>query len=135
MSNNTRKPHSIDVHVGNQLRIRRQLLKMSQEAIGDILDVTFQQVQKYERGSNRLSASKLYLAAAGMNVPISYFFDGLDKIETSDVGISDAANDFIRSHDGVKFAAALAPLGITTRNYLLNLIRHIAVLDGAESFK
>ncbi len=72
-------PHPIDVHVGSRVRLRRTLLGMSQEKLGEKLGLTFQQIQKYERGSNRISASRLYQAARILDVPVSYFFDGLDE--------------------------------------------------------
>lgn len=72
----TDHPHPVDVHVGNRLRVRRTMLGISQERLGTSLGITFQQVQKYERGSNRISASKLFDVAHALDVPISYFFEG-----------------------------------------------------------
>ena len=69
----------IDNHVGQRLRERRQELALSQTAVADKLEVTFQQVQKYERGMNRISASRLYDLCGILNVPIEYFFEGLDE--------------------------------------------------------
>lgn len=69
------KSHSVDVHVGARLRQRRTLLGMSQSKLGDSVDLTFQQVQKYERGSNRVSSSRLFEFAKVLDVPITYFFD------------------------------------------------------------
>ena len=69
--------HPVDVHVGTRLRQRRALLGMSQTALGDAVDLTFQQVQKYERGSNRISASRLVEFAKVLDVPVSFFFDEL----------------------------------------------------------
>lgn len=68
---------SIDSHVGQRLRIRRTLLGMSQEKLGDAIGLTFQQVQKYERGSNRISAGTLFRLSQILEVPVSFFFDGL----------------------------------------------------------
>lgn len=67
----------IDVHVGRRVRLRRTLLGMSQEQLGDALNITFQQVQKYERGSNRISASRLWDIAQILDVPVSFFFDDM----------------------------------------------------------
>src|SRR5271170_2236566 len=72
-----RSPNPIDVHVGLQVRLRRKELKISQEKLAESLGLTFQQVQKYERGANRISASKLYEIARALRAPVSYFFDGL----------------------------------------------------------
>lgn len=69
--------NSIDAHVGNRLRVRRSLLGLSQEKLAEAIGLTFQQVQKYERGMNRISAGKLYEFARILSVPVSYFFDQL----------------------------------------------------------
>lgn len=70
--------HPIDVHVGRRVRLRRKELGISQQCVADGLGLTFQQVQKYERGANRISASKLYEIGRLLRVPIGWFFDGLD---------------------------------------------------------
>jgi transcriptional regulator with XRE-family HTH domain len=71
------KPNPIDVHVGKRLRLRRTLLGMSQERLGELLGLTFQQVQKYERGANRIGSSRLFELGQILNVPVSFFFDDL----------------------------------------------------------
>jgi transcriptional regulator with XRE-family HTH domain len=71
-------PNPIDVHVGKRLRLRRLFLGMNQTTLADALGLTFQQVQKYEHGANRLSASRLSVAAGVLGVPISFFFDGFE---------------------------------------------------------
>ena len=71
------KPNPIDVHVGKRLRLRRTLLGMSQERLGELLGLTFQQVQKYERGVNRIGSSRLFELGQILDVPISFFFDDL----------------------------------------------------------
>ena len=68
-------PNPIDVHVGSRVRLRRTLLGMSQEKLGDAIGLTFQQVQKYERGANRVGSSRLFDLARVLDVPVSYFFD------------------------------------------------------------
>ena len=71
-------PHNpIDAHVGNRVRTRRTLLGLNQTQLGDALGYTFQQVQKYEKGMNRISASKLYQMSKTLDVPISYFFEDI----------------------------------------------------------
>ena len=70
-------PHPIDVHVGHRVRLRRTLLGMNQSAIAEALGLTFQQVQKYEEGTNRISASKLWNLTQILDVPVSYFFDDM----------------------------------------------------------
>ena len=69
------KSHPVDVHVGARMRQRRTLLGMSQEKLGTAVGLTFQQIQKYERGSNRIGSSRLFEFAKVLDVPVSYFFD------------------------------------------------------------
>ncbi len=78
------RPSPIDVHVGSRIRLRRTLTGMSQERLGEALGLTFQQVQKYERGVNRVGASRLYDLSRVLDVPISFFFD--DMPDTSGNG-------------------------------------------------
>lgn len=69
-------PHPVDIHVGRRLRTKRTILGLSQEAVGKQIGVTFQQIQKYERGINRMGASRLYDFAKALGVQVSYFFEG-----------------------------------------------------------
>ena len=73
------KPDPVDVHVGNRVRQRRTLMGMSQEKLGVALGLTFQQVQKYERGANRMGASRLHQISQILDVPVEYFFEDLPK--------------------------------------------------------
>ena len=73
------RPSPIDVHVGSRIRLRRTLMGMSQERLGDALGLTFQQVQKYERGVNRVGASRLYDLSRVLDVPIAFFFDDMPE--------------------------------------------------------
>jgi len=70
-------PNSIDVYVGKRLRLRRTLLGMSQKKLGKEINLTFQQIQKYERGVNRIGSGRLYTLSQALNIPVSYFFDDL----------------------------------------------------------
>jgi transcriptional regulator with XRE-family HTH domain len=74
-------PNPIDVHVGKRLRLRRTLLGMSQERLGELLGLTFQQVQKYERGVNRIGSSRLFELGQILDVPVSFFFDDMPRGE------------------------------------------------------
>jgi len=76
-------PNPIDVHVGKRLRLRRTLLGMSQERLGERLGLTFQQVQKYERGANRIGSSRLFELGQILDVPVSFFFDDMPRAETN----------------------------------------------------
>lgn len=81
-------PDPIDIHVGSRVRLRRTLLGISQEKLGEQLDITFQQVQKYERGANRISASKLWRLSEILDVPVGFFFDDM---ESSDMPVRQAS--------------------------------------------
>jgi transcriptional regulator with XRE-family HTH domain len=86
------QPHPIDLHVGNKVRLRRTLLGYSQDKLAQALGLTFQQVQKYERGANRVSASKLFEIASVLGVQISYFFQDLEGPAAAAVqGMAEAA--------------------------------------------
>ena len=84
------KPNPIDVHVGARVRLRRTLLGMSQEKLGEAIGLTFQQVQKYERGANRVGASRLYDLSRVLDVPVSFFFDDIDP-ETAAASMAEAS--------------------------------------------
>ena len=72
---NKKKPNPIDIHVGSRIRLRRNMLGMSQEKLGEGLGITFQQIQKYEKGTNRVGASRLQAISAVLGVPVSFFFE------------------------------------------------------------
>ena len=72
-------PNPVDVHVGSRVRLRRTLLGMSQEKLGQAVSLTFQQIQKYERGANRVGASRLYQLSRILDVPVSYFFEEMPE--------------------------------------------------------
>ena len=78
-----KSPNPVDIHVGGRVRLRRRMLGLSQERLAGALGLTFQQVQKYERGSNRISASKLYEIARFLSAPVAYFFEGLSDPTTA----------------------------------------------------
>lgn len=80
------RPSPIDVHVGTRIRLRRTLMGMSQERLGEALGLTFQQVQKYERGVNRVGASRLFDVSRVLDVPISFFFDDMPDSLTTSLG-------------------------------------------------
>ena len=74
-----KSPNSIDKHVGNRLRMRRMMLRMSQEKLGNAVGLSFQQIQKYEKGTNRMGASRLQQIAGVLKVPVPFFFEGLPQ--------------------------------------------------------
>lgn len=84
------KPEPVDVHVGSRVRLRRTLLGMSQDKLGKALSLTFQQIQKYERGANRIGSSRLYKLSQILDVPVSFFFDDMPaEVTGKAVGMSE----------------------------------------------
>jgi transcriptional regulator with XRE-family HTH domain len=127
-----RTPNVVDLHVGGRVRMRRKMLGLSQEALADALKLTFQQVQKYERGANRVSASKLYEIAKTLQVPVSYFFDGLADPMTNDVDEVGAAaervvTEFLNTPEGLELAEIFPKIGRgRVRRQVLDLVRAMA---------
>ena len=94
------RPSPIDVHVGSRVRLRRTLLGMSQEKLGEALGLTFQQVQKYERGVNRIGASRLFDLARVLDVPIGFFFDDMPDALGGTPGATRRPIGFADAQDG-----------------------------------
>ena len=132
-----RSPNPVDIHVGTRVRLRRQILKMSQERLGDSLGVTFQQVQKYERGSNRVGASRLWKMSQVLEVPVAFFFEGLgEKMQSLEFAENDQmpiVYDFIISSDGVALATAVSKIkSKAVRRQILELARSLAKDDAED---
>lgn len=126
-----RSPNPVDLHVGTRVRLRRQILKMSQEKLGDQLGVTFQQVQKYERGANRVGASRLWRMSQVLDVPVSFFYDGLGgdmpSTEFAEGDQTPIVYEFINSTDGVSLAMAVSKIkNKAVRRQILELARSLA---------
>jgi transcriptional regulator with XRE-family HTH domain len=83
-------PHPVDIYVGGRVRERRQHLGLSQEKLGEAIGLTFQQVQKYERGANRIGASRLYELSRVLDVPVGFFFDGIKHEIAGQMGLGEA---------------------------------------------
>ncbi|WP_366654017.1 helix-turn-helix transcriptional regulator [Fodinicurvata sp. EGI_FJ10296] len=123
-------PNPIDIHVGGRLRQRRTLLGMSQEKLGDLLGLTFQQIQKYERGTNRIGASRLYELSVILQVPVGHFFDGAPSLSGKDAfGVAEDADyddpmmrretlELIRSYYQIR--------DVAVRRRILDLTRSLA---------
>jgi transcriptional regulator with XRE-family HTH domain len=127
-------PNPVDKHVGSRVRMRRKMLKMTQEKLGDRLGITFQQVQKYEKGTNRISASRLQQAAHILQVPIPFFFEGAPGKLNSDKSAPSPAyvNEFVSSSEGLRLIDAFIRIDkAQTRHRIVDLVREIAV-DGAD---
>ena len=137
----SKNPNPIDVHVGNRVRMRRMLIGMSQERLARELGLTFQQVQKYEKGTNRISASRLYRMAQILGVPVQYFFEDLPASISSEgvEGMAEAHShamimDFLGSSEGLQlnrhFAAIRNP---AVRRAVVELVRNLAKANGEEA--
>ena len=122
-------PNPIDVHVGSRVRARRQAVGMSQEKLGDALGLTFQQVQKYEKGVNRVSGSRLQQLTNILQVPIAYFFEGgPGQLKAKSNAPSSAfVTDFIASSEGLALAKAFTQIKTANvRHHIVKLVAEIA---------
>ena len=107
----TKRPNPIDVHVGSRLRMRRMMLGMSQVKLGEAFGVTFQQVQKYEKGVNRMGSSRLQQAADILGVTVPFFFEGATGGTYKPDGSAPSpayVNEFVSSEGGLKLIKAFA---------------------------
>ena len=110
MVDTKKKPNPIDTHVGSRIRLRRNMLGMSQEKLGESLGITFQQIQKYEKGTNRVGASRLQAIASILGVPVSFFFEDAPG-QTPSGGFAEAPStdivvDFLSSAEGLQLNRA-----------------------------
>lgn len=130
----TPHPHPIDVHVGLRVRGRRHELNMSQSALAEALGVSFQQVQKYERGANRVSASMLWEMGRAMKVPVSYFYEGYeDSVAPESPASPTSPSRFFQAADSFDLAQAFLqiPEG-PVRKVVLSLARQLANLPATH---
>ncbi|MCB1423937.1 MAG: helix-turn-helix transcriptional regulator [Nitratireductor sp.] len=115
MASEQRKPNPIDIHVGSRIRLRRTMLGMSQEKLGDALGITFQQIQKYEKGANRVGASRLQEISRILNTPVAFFFEGAPGQESGEGGFEEASStnyvvDFLSSSEGLQLNRAFVKI-------------------------
>ena len=131
-----RGPNPVDLHVGARVRMRRKFLGMSQEGLAETIALTFQQVQKYERGSNRISASKLYEISKALKAPVAYFFEGYGENEAVE-GFSESESEqfvhgFLMTTEGIELAEAFPRIkNAKHRRRILELVRSLAEDDDA----
>ena len=128
-------PHPVDRHVGLHIRMRRKALGISQERLAEALGRTFQQVQKYERGANRVSASKLWEIARALKTNVAYFYEGLeDEADAASRGFMGAnAQEFLLTPEGMELAATFPKVrrpGL--RRKVLDLVRAMAEMEADE---
>lgn len=113
------KQHPVDVHVGSQLRAQRVLYGLSQSELAQQLDITFQQLQKYETGSNRMSASRIWNASKVLGVPVTFFFDGLDEH-------ADPAAGILNTRAGLELVRDFEACSSEVRNFASGLAKAAA---------
>jgi len=127
-------PNPTDKHVGSRVRMRRMMLGMSQEKLGDALGLTFQQVQKYEKGTNRIGASRLQQISHILQVPVSFFFEGAPSAHASSKadGMGEApspayVSDFLATSDGLALTKAFMRIDDSKlRRRIVDLVEQIA---------
>jgi transcriptional regulator with XRE-family HTH domain len=127
-----KEPDPTDRYVGSRLRMRRMMLGMSQTGLGDVLGVTFQQVQKYENGTNRIGAGRLQRAASTLQVPVTFFFEGAprargrsSRVNTA-MPVDDYVSAFLASADSLALAKAfMAITDRKTRRCIVHLVEEM----------
>ena len=132
-----RDPNFVDRHVGNRVRMRRLLVGMSQEKLGELLGITFQQVQKYEKGINRIGAGRLFEVAGILGVPISFFYEDADANGTqsgfSEAGEPPPVMEFLASGEGLQLSLAFMRIkDPKVRRRLLDLVRSLSDGNGLD---
>jgi transcriptional regulator with XRE-family HTH domain len=131
MSENKKKPNPIDIHVGGRIRLRRNMLGLSQEKLGESLGITFQQIQKYEKGTNRVGASRLQAIASILEVPVAFFFEDAPG-GTAVEGLSEESQttyvvDFLSSTEGLRLNRAFVRISDPkVRAKIIDLVRALA---------
>ncbi|MBC8716238.1 MULTISPECIES: helix-turn-helix domain-containing protein [Brucella/Ochrobactrum group] len=133
MIENKKKPNPIDVHVGSRIRLRRNMLGLSQEKLGESLGITFQQIQKYEKGTNRVGASRLQAISSILTVPVSFFFeDAPGASATTQAGFAEDNEatyvvDFLNSNEGVQLTRAFTKISDPkVRRKIIDLVKSLA---------
>ena len=126
---NKKQPNPIDIHVGSRVRLRRMMLGMSQERLGESLGITFQQIQKYEKGMNRIGASRLQQIGRVLEVPASYFFEGAPGgWQAGETWTTNRLLEFLGTHDGRALIVSFAKIrDATLRRSIVELVGRLAV--------
>ncbi len=128
----TKSPNPIDKHVGSRVRMRRMMLAMTQTDLGDALGLTFQQVQKYEKGTNRVGASRLQHLSHILQVPVAFFFEGAPHQPGQPKGVGETPSpayvfDFLATSDGLALTKAFTRIKESKlRRRIVDLVEEIA---------
>jgi transcriptional regulator with XRE-family HTH domain len=124
-----KRPNPTDVYVGSRIRMRRKILGLSQEKLGEKLGITFQQIQKYEKGTNRVGASRLQAMSGALDVPVSYFFPDAEAGQAGGMQEEGAAfmMDFMSTSEGLELSRAFTKIrNPKLRRKVLELVRAMA---------
>ena len=130
-----KKPHPIDVHVGGRVRLRRTMLGMSQDKLGEALGLTFQQIQKYEKGVNRIGASRLFEISKILDIPIQFLFDDFDTLTGASYGFAENGPEtdsaplmeFLSSAEGVQLCKHFVDIkDPRVRRRVIDLVKTLA---------
>ncbi len=134
-----KKPNPVDTHVGSRVRLRRMLLGMSQERLGNAMGLTFQQVQKYEKGVNRIGASRLFHISRILDVPVQFFFEEAPQTDGAAVaGMAEPESEtfileFLNSREGLELNRAFVKIGDPkVRKSVVDLVRALRANSGTS---
>ena len=130
-----KQANPIDIQVGNRVRIRRMLIGMSQEKLGDLLGLTFQQVQKYEKGVNRIGAGRLFEISRILNVPIDFFYEGVAaQLAGTEPEGAPPVMEFVSSGEGLQLSLAFMKIkDAKVRKRVLDLVKSLAEEEEQKS--
>ena len=134
----SKAPNPVDKYVGSRVRMRRIMLGMSQEKLGDALGLTFQQVQKYEKGTNRVGASRIQQIAEILQVPVSFLFEGGPSGTPGPNGFAEGASpsyvsDFLATSEGLALTKAFTRIADSKlRRSIVDLVEQIAAREGPD---
>lgn len=115
--------HPVDVHVGKRIRHRRWMVGMTQQQLGEAVGIKFQQIQKYETGMNRVSASRLWDIAHAMDVPVNFFFEGLDGDSTEMPAAANTPGDLLADKEAQELVRSYYAIPENQRRRLFDLAR------------
>jgi transcriptional regulator with XRE-family HTH domain len=134
----TKAPNPVDKYVGSRVRMRRIMLGMSQEKLGEALGLTFQQIQKYEKGTNRVGASRIQQIAEVLQIPVSFLFEGGPTSSPGGDGFGEGSSpayvsDFLATSEGLALTRAFTRIGDNKlRRSIVDLVEQIAAREVAE---
>jgi len=135
----TKAPNPVDKHVGSRVRMRRIMLGMSQEKLGEALGLTFQQVQKYEKGTNRVGASRIQQISEILQVPVSFLFEGGPSGTINNAGLGEGSSpayvaDFLATSEGLALTRAFTRIvDGRLRRSIVELVEQIAAREPSEN--